>query len=135
MNATKKLFNKDNFKTHHRHSSMEIKFDKTKSPITNLKNIHAMKEMLLANNSNMVKNGKTTTINNNHNNQNNSNIILNQNGIPCFNNINIYTTNNNNNIKGNEINLRHYVFNKITKPKSLSKIQRPGHARSSSINN
>jgi len=46
--------------------------------------------------------------------QNNSNIILNQQGVPCYNNINIYTSG----LSGiktnsNDCNLRNYIFNKV----------------------
>jgi len=158
-NATKKVLSKENYKSHHRHSSMEVKYTidgkiNTKSPNSNVKNmnltknIHAMKEMLFSNNNthnpnqtlskNLSKNTHNTSSYKNSTNQpsniNPSNIILNQGGIPCFNNINIYTTNNSNNIKANEINLRQYIFNKVNKPKSMAKIG-PGHIRSTSNNN
>jgi hypothetical protein len=57
--------------------------------------------------------------NNGHSNSssNNSNIILNQNGVPCYNNINIYTSGLNS-IKTNDINLRQYIFNKVHNKKS-----------------
>ena len=42
---------------------------------------------------------------------NSSNIILNQNGVPCYNNINIYT----NGMKADDINFRQIIFNKMTK--------------------
>jgi hypothetical protein len=105
---------------------MEVKLDNgkhskdpnSKSPnAQNLtKNIHAMKEMLLTKNS-RLKNPKSTNRGNPP-----SNIILNQGGNPCFNQITIYTTNNTSNPKPNEINLRQYIFNKMNKPKSMSNI-------------
>ena len=52
----------------------------------------------------------------------NSNIILNQNGVPCYNNINIYTSN----LNGKpDINLRQYIFNKKN-----NKIKSTSHTRS-----
>jgi len=47
------------------------------------------------------------------NNQNNSNFILNQQGVPCYNNINIYTSGLNGLKTGNDCNLRNYIFNKV----------------------
>ena len=154
-NATKKLLTKENNKTHQRHSSMEVKYTtndlkNTKSTNSNniVKNIHSMKEMLFNNNvirnsnhknagnknSNVTPNMSTIntqTITKNPQISGSNNIILNQAGIPCFNNINIYTTNNPNNIKPHEINLRQYIFNKTGKPKSLSKVA--SHVRSIQI--
>ncbi len=43
-----------------------------------------------------------------------NNIILNQNGTPCYNNIHIYTTGING--KNTELNLRQFVLNKINLP-------------------
>jgi len=143
--ATNKLLVKD-YKTHQRHASMEIKYggetkdkneknDKSKSPgqgINLTKNIHAMKELLFNTNINktITKPTKPPTR------QNASNIIVNQGGNPCFNHITIYTSNNNSSTtsiipKPNDINLRQYIFNKVNKPKSLSKIGN-SHARSAS---
>jgi hypothetical protein len=134
-NVTKKMLAKENYKTHYRHSSMDIKLDssklnyQTKSPNSqNInKNIHAMKDMLLNNkNSKIIKNPKISQRQSPP-----SNIILNQGGNPCFNHITIYTSNNNNtNIKPNDINLRQYIFNKMNKNKSSSNIA----SRSSSNN-
>lgn len=45
--------------------------------------------------------------------QNNSNIILNQQGVPCYNNINIYTSGLSGLKTGNDCNLRNYIFNKV----------------------
>jgi hypothetical protein len=66
------------------------------------------------------------------NNTNNSNIILNQNGVPCYNNIHIYTSGLSG-IKSADINLRQYIFNKAGKKNGL-KIPNKStlHARSSS---
>lgn len=157
-NSTKKLLKKDNYKIHHRQASMELKYTSNdiknvKSPNPNnvVKTIHAMKEMLFNNNvnaNNGQKKGKIQNLNNNPNmttlnaqttSKNphiptSNNIILNQAGVPCFNNINIFTTNNPNSIKPHEINLRQYIFNKTQgKPKSLSKVA--SHIRGSSNNN
>ena len=55
---------------------------------------------------------------------NNSNIILNQNqqGVPCYNNINIYTSGLSSlkNANGSESNLKNYVVNKTNHKKSPS---------------
>ena len=53
-------------------------------------------------------------------NQGNANIILNHNAIPCYNNINIYASNMNN-FKANDLNLRHYIFNKMNGKKPSAK--------------
>ncbi len=46
--------------------------------------------------------------------QNNSNIILNQQGVPCYNNINIYTSGLGGiKTNANDCNLRNYIFNKV----------------------
>lgn len=69
---------------------------------------------------------------------NNSNIILNQNGVPCYNNINIYTNGVNpvNTLKTGDINLRQYIFSKMNKKGSgsVSKNNNKSlsHARSNS---
>lgn len=62
--------------------------------------------------------------NSSSNQPNNSNIILNQNGVPCYNNINIYT----NGVKQSDINLRHLIFNKMTKKpgEKVSKLYKNG---------
>jgi len=55
------------------------------------------------------------------------NVIVNQNAVPCFNNINIYTSNMNN-FKTNEINLKQYIINKMnTKSKG-----KQSHSRTTS---
>jgi hypothetical protein len=139
-NATKKIISKENIRGHQRHSSMEVKYSTEKSTKASgsgsmTKNIHAMKEMLLNNPQNnttkMVIN--KPTLQKKQQNSNPSNIILNQAGIPCFNNINIYTTHNSNNIKGEEINLRQYIFSQVNK-QAKPKIAGPGHVRSASNN-
>lgn len=65
-------------------------------------------------------------------NQNNSNIILNQNGIPCYNNINIYTGVEG--IKSGDINLRQFIFNKVNSRKGINKSNNKSyqHIRSNS---
>ena len=151
---------KESYKTHYRHSSMEVKFNdkptnnashnsnaststinKDRSPGTSVnptKNIHAMKEMLYPHNSITNTTNKSTSknpkpkANSRQPNNSSSNIIVNQGGNPCFNHITIYTSNNPTNLKPNDINLRQYIFNKVSsKPKSLSKL---GHPRSVSTN-
>jgi hypothetical protein len=140
--ATKKMLVKENYKTHYRHSSMEIKYhdsnnkvnSNSKSPSTGVnltKNIHAMKELLFNSQSNKStsKNQKPPT---RQNGNTSSNIIVNQGGNPCFNHITIYTSNTRE-MKPNDINLRQYIFNKVNKPKSLSKLG-VSHIRSASTN-
>ena len=156
-NATKKMTNKE-YKTHYRHSSMEVKLNeksinnashnshvgnttiyKDRSPgaLANQgKNIHAMKEMLYPStgtiNKSSSKNPKPKVSSRQANATSSSNIIVNQGGNPCFNHITIYASNNSTSIKPNDINLRQYIFNKVSsKPKSLSKL---GHHRSASTN-
>jgi hypothetical protein len=63
-------------------------------------------------------------------NQGNPNIILNHNAIPCYNNINIYASNMNN-FKASDLNLRHYIFNKMNGKKNVTK-QNDKSARSNS---
>jgi pyruvate formate-lyase activating enzyme-like uncharacterized protein len=103
---------KKTYKTHHRTSSMEMNTEKLK-PTT--KNISQMKEMLY--NDKRDENAATSS---------HQSIVLNQTGMPCFNNINIYTTSSN---PKNEVNLRQFIFNKATKQKQY---QQPikGHKRS-----
>lgn len=56
--------------------------------------------------------------------QNNSNIILNQLGVPCYNNINIYTSGLSGLKTGNDCNLRNYILNKVGHhKKSVSSIK------------
>jgi hypothetical protein len=64
---------------------------------------------------------------------NNSNIILNQNGVPCYNNIHIYTSGVNG-LKPGDINLRQYIFSKGgngKKPANLNKT--PVHTNNKSL--
>lgn len=103
-----------------------------KGTMNNTKNIHAMKELIKAkadgntSTNNITKNTNNSTLNN-------SNIILNQKGVPCYNNINIYTSGING-LKGGDINLRQYIFNKVNlKSQNGIKInKKPHHARSNS---
>jgi hypothetical protein len=69
------------------------------------KAIHSMKENIQEG---KVSKGESTARENH-----NAPFILNQHGVPCYNNINIYT-------KNNDINLRHYIFNKVTSGKKSS---------------
>jgi len=69
------------------------------------------------------------TINNNTNYIPSGNGIVNQNAVPCFNNINIYTSNMNN-FKTNEINLKQYIVNKMN---TKSKNSKQNHSKTSSI--
>lgn len=55
--------------------------------------------------------------------QNNSHIILNQQGVPCYNNINIYTSGLGALKSGGDYNLRNYIFNKVHHKKSNSSIK------------
>jgi hypothetical protein len=110
---------KKTYKTHQRTSSMEMNMDKLK-PTT--KNISQMKEMIYNN-----KKSEDSATTSSH-----QSIILNQTGMPCFNNINIYTTNAN---PKNEVSLRQFIFNKVSKQKQQQQ-QQPqpqqlkGHKRS-----
>jgi hypothetical protein len=66
---------------------------------------------------------------------NNSNFILNQNGVPCYNNIHIYTSGVNG-LKPTDINLRQYIFSKgannnIKKPMNINKT--PVHTNNKSL--
>lgn len=118
---------------------MEVKLDtskyRNKSPNSQniTKNIHAMKEMLLnkgLNSKSQLKNQKLVRDPPNAT----SNIILNQGGNPCFNQITIYTTNNTSNaVKPNEINLRQYIFNKMNKPKSMNNMGQQTRSASSNL--
>lgn len=65
-----------------------------------------------------MKSHKTSSTN-----ANNSNIILNQNGVPCYNNINIYT----NGVKPGDINFRQLIFNKMTKKPGEKSSRLPGN--------
>ena len=91
---------------------------------SNTKTIHHLKDVTKK--PKVVENNYLNNFSNNNNSKNssqvpnNSNIILNQNGIPCYNNIHIYTSGING-MKNAEINLRHFVLNKVNLPKKLLK--------------
>ena len=91
---------------------------------SNVKTIHHLKDVTKK--PKVVDNNYLNNISNNNNSKNssqvpsNSNIILNQNGIPCYNNIHIYTSGING-MKNAEINLRHFVLNKVNLSKKLLK--------------
>ena len=74
---------------------------------------------------------KNTSYANPSSNQSNPNIILNQNGVPCYNNIHIYT-NGMSGLKPNDINLRQYIVNKVNKKTNSYSHNVSAHARSSS---
>ena len=81
------------------------------------KNMNTIKDMLLnpnnhkhSSNISSLKNVKNKTPTNLP-----QNFFINQAGVPCFNNINIFTTNTNTGIKTGDINLRQYIFNKDNK--------------------
>ena len=74
---------------------------------------------------------KNTSYANPSSNQSNQNIILNQNGVPCYNNIHIYT-NGVGGLKSNDINLRQYIVSKVNKKTNSYSHNNSAHARSSS---
>jgi hypothetical protein len=75
-----------------------------------------------------AKNSSFHTINKD-NSVSNPNIILNQNGVPCYNNIHIYTGGP---IKTNDINLRQYIVNKANRKTNSFSHNVSAHGRSSS---
>ena len=102
----------------------------------NVKTIHQLKDVMKK-----PKVSDNTYLNNVSNNNSkisqiptNSNIILNQNGIPCYNNIHIYTSGING-MKNAEINLRHFVLNKVNLSKKLLKNNNNGNNNIGSGNN
>jgi hypothetical protein len=114
---------------------------KTQSQSNQTKTIHALKDVGVGKISglNSNKNKESLTPNNYtsnnskvNNSSNNSNIILNQNGIPCFNNIHIYTNGLNgiNGIKTNDINLRQFILNKVNVSKNKSSSNKGGNNKS-----
>jgi len=141
--SSKLILSKINNNKHTRNCS----FDKTKQQHTHNghsanKNIHAMKDMVTQNNYKSNNNnhklgpsqtltpsmlsGKTSNITPNY--IPTGNVLMNQNAVPCFNNINIYTSNMNKIYKTNEINLKQYIINKINKN------QNKKHSRTASTN-
>jgi hypothetical protein len=95
---------------------------------SNVKTIHHLKEVTKQQETKATKIIENNYLSNNNANNSskissvpgNSNIILNQNGIPCYNNIHIYTSGING-VKNAEINLRHFVLNKVNLSKKLLK--------------
>jgi len=76
----KKLLNKENFKTHTKTFSVEIKSDKSKSPIPTIKSVNNMKDLLTGNNNSNHSNVNSSqnilaSLNKNTNNTSNSNLI------------------------------------------------------------
>lgn len=138
---------KNQYQTHHRQTSMEIKQTKTKSSInshlksTNNNNNNSSnlntKEVLYQSNNN--QNGIFNTNKLTKGQRNNSNIILNNGNLPCFNNINIYTTNSNshlNNLKANNnINLKQYIYSKINNTKAGIKTVHTSSIKQNIMNN
>ncbi len=146
QNATKKIVNKDRYKTHLKQNSMEIKYEKNKVNLP-YKNIHMAKEILISQNaksdyssqrnssSKDIKLRKDTSNNKTLNSSSNNNSILNKNGLICFNNINIFNTNKNGilrNQKTSDINLRQYLLNKVSVEKNSIKPNEIKHTRSTS---
>jgi len=138
-NATKNILKKEKLKTHNRNCSMEVKqssetklFEQSNVSGSN-KSIHTMKEILLNHKMNKIPKG----MNQRHNSINNanSNIILNQGGNPCINQITIYASNNpyHGQVKPAELNLRN-ILNKGNHTRNNSKSAN-GHARNISNNN
>ncbi len=138
-----------NFKTsRHASNEKEKSIDKISKIPSNHKTIHAMKDnmkncptsrlpptlkdALTPDSSNKKlpksKNSSFHTINKD-NSLSNPNIILNQNGVPCYNNIHIYTGGQ---IKANDINLRQYIVNKVNRKTNSFSHNASAHARSSS---
>ena len=111
--------------------------DKVRNKSTN-KTIHTLKDTIKTSSTHIPPINKEALtpsyMTNPKMNNSNSNIILNQNGVPCYNNIHIYTGVNG--LKQNDINLRQYIFNKVnnnkknlmTKPQNKS----VSHVRSNS---
>jgi hypothetical protein len=107
----------------------------------NVKTIHYLKDVTKKQETKPTKTTETNYLGNNSNNNSkissvpsNSNIILNQNGIPCYNNIHIYTSGING-VKNGEINLRHFVLNKVNLTKKLFKNNNIGNINPTNINN
>lgn len=131
--ATKNVLKSGGKHKHVRHSSMEVKFPFENSPNSKTnKHIHLIKEMIMntqGSKKNVLKPNKVT---NKTQSMIPSSVIINQEGIPCFNNINIFTTNNNNTLKPGDINLRDYIFNKNTNVNT--RYLKATHVRSKSNN-
>ncbi len=150
-NATKKMIGKEKYKTHYKQFSIDIKNDKNKI-ILPYKNIQLVKEILISQNGNtgsysqLTHSKEKTSVSKDVKsdsrrnlpikvNSSNSSSVLNQNGLVCFNNINIYNTNKNNssikNPKTSDINLRQYLLNKVNGDKN-GKLNATKHMRSTS---
>jgi len=150
--ATKKIIEKENFKTHYKKFSMDVKQDKSKINLP-YKNMQMVKEIFISQNGNtgnssqllthskdkksLTKDIKSDSKKNltNKITSSNSSSVLNQNGMVCFNNINIYNTNKNpsskKNPKTSDINLRQYLLNKVNVEKN-GKTNATKHMRSTS---
>ena len=144
--ATRNILSKQKYNTHNRNCSMEIKQTSDhkileKSPVNALsgsnKNINTIKEIILNNKQNKIPKPnhqrQTSSINNPA-----SNIILNQGGNPCINQITIFTTNNpnGNQIKNGDLNLRKILNKSGTNVKHSNNSKIPsGHTRNPSKNN
>jgi len=107
----------------------------------NVKTIHYLKDVTKKQEAKLIKANEANYSNNISNNNSkissvpaNSNIILNQNGIPCYNNIHIYTSGING-VKNGEINLRHFVLNKVNLSKKLLKNNNLGNGTQTNLNN
>lgn len=142
---------KDKYKTHYKQFSMDIKTDKNKI-ILPYKNMQLVKEILISQNGNTgssskfiqgkdkksiskdIKSDSKKTLTNKVSSSNSSS-VLNQNGMVCFNNINIYNSNKNTssikNPKTSDINLRQYLLNKVNGDKN-GKMNASKHMRSNS---
>lgn len=84
-----------------------------------------MKDLL---NNNFKTNDTKINSSNNHSYLVNNNILMNQSEVPYFNNINIYTSNMNN-FKGNGVDIKQMINNKLNKTRENSK-KKLSHARS-----
>lgn len=133
-NVAKKVISKDKFRTHYKQNSIDIRYDRSKIALP-YKNIPLVKEIL--NNKNLTSSSSSYLLkekkslskdskgdikkkfNTNKSNNTHSNSVLNQNGLVCFNNINIYNSHKNNtnavkNPQGYDLNLRQYLLSKVT---------------------
>lgn len=78
-NNVKKLLSKENSKTHTKTLSMEIRTEKSKSPIPSIKSVNNIKDVLLGSNNNINSNSNkkssSNLIKNSQNNNSNANLI------------------------------------------------------------
>jgi len=155
-NSTQKLIDKDKFTSHHKHNSIDVKFDRNKINHIPQKNFQSLKEVLMIqkgnsgvlnqfmnsmekkNTSKDMSSDSKKTSSRNKNAKSNINSLLNKNAVISNNNTNhdieIYNTNKNTSIKNqksNDINLRQYLFNKVNGEKS-SKLNGSKHMRTAS---